>query len=1061
MNKRLLNTPSDILSSWLALEVLSPQTFINPEDLTGSLGSIVNLNEEGLPWEGGEEKSKPNYRLYYQVIVGTINFGKAITSLLNVYADTLPERQVSRGEAILAAIVVDSKGLAVARSVSISSFPWGFARALQRDLSELATWPEIENELNERFEERLKQKDREGNQLPVNKDVVNYIKNCLVEEFGVPVEYITDTCLAVRTYQYIKNAEPPEPMLLNSFFLADLTEAKKLFKDNRATINLKRYLGKKSPVGRIDILNNDTVLEEIISPSFIPLARWPGPGRHPLVLLQQAAVNVAFKELKTDGILAVNGPPGTGKTTLLRDIIAGVICKRAEAMSSFRHPADAFRDSGEKMFFGQGFFKFYHLDPAVKGFEILIASSNNKAVENVSAELPGINAIAEDADELRYFTGISDALINRESWGLIAAVLGNTGNLNSFRQKFWWDKDVGLATYLTEAAGTPQYVEDVTANRTVETRKPRIVIDADAPAGQEEALIRWREAKSEFQQALEDSRRRIAKLERIRKTVSETSVLEQKEVKAKRMLAEAEQNKRETGLKNDAAESREAQCWSSLEHLILKMSELLQKKPSWWARLFNTKSARVWKAEYEKYKIRKEAVEKLYKGMGYEASETAALYNRAVTEYNKCYQSHQKITDEVQKAKRRIDEYRQELGSHLIDEEFFRLAHQQRHLISPWCDHETQLLRDEVFVKAVKLHKAFIDAAARPLKHNLGILMQIFSGQGLNSNEQVKLLPELWSSLFIVVPGLSTTFASVNKMLGRLPAESIGWLLIDEAGQALPQAAVGAVMRSRRAVVVGDPIQIEPVVVLPEMLTQSICKSFGVDPLMFNAPIASAQTLADAATPYSAEFDGKMGSRVVGVPLLVHRRCEDPMFSVSNVIAYERLMVKAKSTQHSAIRDCLGQSVWIDVPATTAQDKWSLEEGLVVTGLLDRLRSAGVEPNLYIITPFVIVAERLRSLIRKSDILNTWVDQPEKWLRERIGTVHTVQGRESEAVFFVLGASLSGLEGARVWAGKKPNLANVAVTRAKEVIYVIGNRSLWKRAGVFRELVDRLPVSKL
>lgn len=63
-------------------------------------------------------------------------------------------------------------------------------------------------------------------------------------------------------------------------------------------------------------------------------------------------------------------------------------------------------------------------------------------------------------------------------------------------------------------------------------------------------------------------------------------------------------------------------------------------------------------------------------------------------------------------------------------------------------------------------------------------------------------------------------------MLGKLPPESLGWLFVDEAGQALQQAAVGALLRTRRAVVVGDPIQIEPVVALPDTLTHAICRRF-------------------------------------------------------------------------------------------------------------------------------------------------------------------------------------------------------------------------------------------
>ena len=104
-------------------------------------------------------------------------------------------------------------------------------------------------------------------------------------------------------------------------------------------------------------------------------------------------------------------------------------------------------------------------------------------------------------------------------------------------------------------------------------------------------------------------------------------------------------------------------------------------------------------------------------------------------------------------------------------------------------------------------------------------------------------------------------------MFNRIPPDEFGWLLIDEAGQALPQAAVGALMRCKRAVVVGDPLQIEPVVVLPDQLTEALCKEFKVDESRFNAPKASAQTLADSATSYFSTFETKMGLRgLVWVP---------------------------------------------------------------------------------------------------------------------------------------------------------------------------------------------------
>ena len=96
------------------------------------------------------------------------------------------------------------------------------------------------------------------------------------------------------------------------------------------------------------------------------------------------------------------------------------------------------------------------------------------------------------------------------------------------------------------------------------------------------------------------------------------------------------------------------------------------------------------------------------------------------------------------------------------------------------------------------------------------------------------------------------------------------------------------------------------------------------------------------------------------------------------------------------------------------------------------------------ISPFVIVAEGLRRLIRQTGVLENWAYDESRWINERVGTVHTAQGREAEAVIIVLGAPNPSQTGARNWAGERPNILNVAVTRAKEVVYVaLHEKWLW------------------
>lgn len=79
------------------------------------------------------------------------------------------------------------------------------------------------------------------------------------------------------------------------------------------------------------------------------------------------------------------------------------------------------------------------------------------------------------------------------------------------------------------------------------------------------------------------------------------------------------------------------------------------------------------------------------------------------------------------------------------------------------------------------------------------------------------------------------------------------------------------------------------------------------------------------------------------------------------------------------------------------------------------------------------------------------------WCKQRIGTVHTFQGKEEDMVWLVLGCDMK-TRGAAQWAAGKPNLLNVALTRAKFRFFMIGDGELWGRLPYFN-LADesRLP----
>lgn len=1048
----ITNNAVDILSSWIAMEVLSPPSFRKPDDLaSGDRSRVAPLDRPDLPWENGGERSRPNQKLYYQVILGSVDMEAAVSALLKVYTDSRTERPAARGEAVLATIMVDREGRPVeSDSVAISSFGWGLPVALAGRLSDLGTWSQVERGLIEELGQKVVIEDNEGRPKPLTRNAIEAAHRWLVAKIGIDSRFTKAPAFAVRSYQYFRLQEPPESILLNSFFLADLARAQALVADGKATGNFKRYIGAIKPKARRNLMRDNHAIAGALEPAKFPLGSWPGNGRHPLAMLQQCAVNLALHDLKTDGIVAVNGPPGTGKTTLLRDVVAAIVTKRAELLCSFSDPKDALSASGQKLKRGNSFIHLYKLDEKLRGHEIIVASSNNKAVENVSAELPGMGAIAADATELRYFKTVSDALLGRDSWGVIAAVLGNARNRSDFRQTFWWDDDVGFQRYLQQASGNPQLINEKTETGTRQ-RPPRIVVQENAPEDHDEALRRWRKARHRFSKAVTQAKTALADLQEIHDLLIAV---------AKGQAAIAEVEAEIASLQPFLARAAEAAQAAALlyqkhrpniETLERNASIALHSRPGFLGRLFRTAAYRVWQAEHGALLAKLTEERSKLTSLKNAADAKSAEHSRLAADLERLRKSHASLMATIEQDRQRYASLVRQYPGTPISEEFFERRHADKQKTAPWLDEKSARLRNDVFEAAMALHRAFIDAAAQPIRHNLNALMDGFGTRSLGSEEKDALIPHLWSTLFLLVPVVSTTFASVSRMFPRIGPEEFGWLLVDEAGQALPQAAVGALIRTKRAVVVGDPIQIEPVVVLPDQLTEAMCHQFGVDPLIYSPPGASAQTLADSATEYYGTFETKFGMREVGVPLLVHRRCEEPMFGISNAIAYENLMVQAKTANTSAIRDVLGPSRWIDVEGR-GQEKWCQREGEVLLDMLRQLRQLEIAPDFYIVTPFVVVQDRMREMLRSSGLLDGWVENPFAWVYERVGTVHTVQGREAEAVFFILGAPNAEQRGARGCAGGRPNLLNVAATRAKEAVYVIGNRVLWKSAGVFQSL---------
>ncbi|MBH3374597.1 hypothetical protein I5S63_17135 [Pseudomonas juntendi] len=207
----------------------------------------------------------------------------------------------------------------------------------------------------------------------------------------------------------------------------------------------------------------------------------------------------------------------------------------------------------------------------------------------------------------------------------------------------------------------------------------------------------------------------------------------------------------------------------------------------------------------------------------------------------------------------------------------------------------------------------------------------------------------------------------------------------------------------------------------------------------------SAQRLADMANPIGKEIGPEGDKLWVGLPLVVHRRCDRPMFEVANRIAYSGGMVYGTSPRVSGTPLTL-PSGWVQVSGTS-QGNWVPSEGRALNRLVTLLTLAGVDPkSIAVVTPFGDVARQVAG----SQLARAGAT---------CGTVHTMQGKAAACVVLGLGGNADPQRpGAREWAVSKPNLLNVAVTRAKQRLYVIGDRADWAKRRYFNEIMDLLPM---
>ena len=257
--------------------------------------------------------------------------------------------------------------------------------------------------------------------------------------------------------------------------------------------------------------------------------------------------------------------------------------------------------------------------------------------------------------------------------------------------------------------------------------------------------------------------------------------------------------------------------------------------------------------------------------------------------------------------------------------------------------------------------------------------------------------------------------------------------IIDEASQCNLAVALPLAYRAKRLAVIGDPSQLTPIVTLQRGRMRAIAASEGLDDdVLADNGIHFQEGSAYRAFEHALEREN--GQSVV---LDEHYRCHPYIARWFNREFYRgALTVLTDTTGMPSDERSIG---WIDIPGEAlkgASGSWTNTAEAEATVQLLAERVHGTGGSIGVVTPFTAQALLIRDLAQRHPQLG---DEALTEADFECGTAHRFQGAERDTVIFsaVLAPGISGRTAA--WVEQERNLVNVAVSRARRSLVVLGH----------------------
>ena len=289
---------------------------------------------------------------------------------------------------------------------------------------------------------------------------------------------------------------------------------------------------------------------------------------------------------------------------------------------------------------------------------------------------------------------------------------------------------------------------------------------------------------------------------------------------------------------------------------------------------------------------------------------------------------------------------------------------------------------------------------------------------------------------------------------GRLPfvAGCYDLVIIDEASQCDIASMIPLLYRAKRGVIIGDPNQLKHITTMTHQQDLELVVKHEVD-ACFSYCVHSLFDLAIS-----------VGHRNDLVHLRDHHRSHADIIDFSNKEFYNGLLRVA--TDYSRLQFPYGPDksvMWKNIVGKTerpqAGSAYNQEEINAVIEQLSYLVNDNYIGSIGVVTPFK----------RQADLITSYLKEKDKKLYDELvknhdfvaATAHKFQGDERDVIIFSPVISNNASQSTLNFLGSTPNLFNVAITRARASLIVIGDKAFCQNSNIhylahFADYVDSL-----